>query len=135
MRGSGVYSARADLWSLGLVFAELATDTSWRERLIEELRRHLAPGALLDPARAVFGDENDAAAKHALETLAELHARDALVSDAAAAVPQLGAVADGCLSVATATRWTLQRVEQALLTWQQVTTRAPGGGQLLTLAA
>lgn len=132
MRGSGVYSARADLWSLGLVLAELATDTRWPERLRNE-RLRLATSALLGPVRAVFGEDDNAAAIHALETLAEQHALDAFVSDAVAAVPQLGAVADGCLSIATAARWTLARMGQTLLTWQQVTAR--GYSVLLTAAA
>ena len=115
-----VYSSRADVWSLGLVLAELATDVRWPALQLHEHTRGKGDAAL-SAARAVYADGD--AAMHTVALHSFNRAVDAAVSGAAAAVPQLGAAADGCLRVSTGARWTLEQVQAALAT-QPVRSRA-----------
>jgi hypothetical protein len=103
-----VYSARADICSLGLVLCELATDVPWPARLHHERTRGDADAAL-SAARAVYPAGDASVFYHSFN-----RAMDAAVSAAVSAVPQLGAAADGCLCVSTAARWTLPQVAAAL---------------------
>jgi hypothetical protein len=102
------YSPRADIWSLGLVLCELATDVPWPVRLQHERMRGDADAAL-SAARALYPAGEVWVALHSFN-----RAMDAAVSAAVVAVPQLGAAADGCLCVSTAARWTLAQVAAAL---------------------
>ncbi len=111
-----MYSSRADVWSLGLVLAELATDVRWPALHLHEHTRGKGD-ATLSAARAVYTADDGSMAQHSF-----YRAVDAAVSGAAAAAPQLGAAADGCLRVSTGARWTLEQV-QAALAWQPVRSR------------
>jgi hypothetical protein len=90
----GKYSQRADLWSLGLVLCELATDTAIYTHYLN--------------TRADSGVVYDADTHEKLR--GEL-AIDTAVHFAAVAVPQLGVLADGFLRVNTAARLTLREAQ------------------------
>ena len=98
----GVYSARADLYSLGLVATELASGTSFWSRLVAAGLHTQEPLRTGGSQLAAWQD-----------SMAREWLLDATVREAAAAVPQLGVVADGFLRTPTHERMTLQQAAEA----------------------
>ena len=98
----GVYSARADLYSLGLVVTELASGTSFWSRLVAAGLHTQEPLRTGGTQLQIWQD-----------SMAREWLLDATVREAAAAVPQLGVVADGFLRTPTHERMTLQQAAAA----------------------
>ena len=98
----GVYSARADLYSLGLVATELASGRSFWSRLVAAGLHTQEPLRTGGSQLAAWQD-----------SMAREWLLDATVREAAAAVPQLGVVADGFLRTPTHERMTLQQAAEA----------------------